>query len=290
MRELPPQIVERMKTMTPKQKQEVIDYFRRNDEEEIRLKNKGGMLTPPLKEVRPATSKDIPETIKRPTPSKDIPETIKRPATSKDIPETIKNPLLNYVDEVYTDAVKVKKGLGYVLQTEAKKRNLEKKDLSRLADWANKVGEIESKNIPDSTQNNKEKGIGRGKYQFESTAGSGTAVTARNRFNAWEKENGALDIPKSDRQELEKKDPDFSKLSEQTQDILFFIHHSKHPRTPLTKIAKGTVSPKDAWIKYHWAGKSEDILAKETMWNARFDKGNYKAKLANLANTFVNAI
>lgn len=284
MRELPPQIVERMKTMTPEQQKEVIDYYRRNDEEEVRLKSNRGMMTIPLEEVRPAPSKDIPETIKRPTP-----DTQYTPP-SKDIPETIKNPMLKYVDEVFTDASKVRKGVGYVLEKEAELRDLEKEDLERLTDWANKVAVIESNNIPDRTQDDKENGIGRGKYQFESAAGSGTNKTARNRLKNWEKENGTLDIPKADRKELEKEDPDFSKLSEETQDIIFFIHHSKHELTPLTKIAKGTFDPKDAWIKYHWAGSPKDKAARETKWDSLFDEGNYKAKLANLANTFVNAI
>ena len=158
-----------------------------------------------------------------------------------------------------------------VLQTEAEKRNLSKKDLSRLRNWALNVGHIESDNNYTRTQNDDPEGIGRGKYQFENSKGSGTAKTAANRIQNWEKINGSLDISKEDRAELSKEDPDFSKLSEDVQDAAFIIHHSLHPGTPLTQIAKGSFPQAEAWVRYHWAGPETDAQSKYDMWNKRID-------------------
>ena len=272
---IPPRMLKRMETMTEEQRKEVIAYFKRNDEEEIRLA--GGAKNPPVDSIIPPPSTEIPETLRRPSTKPN--EYIKKPDAVGD-----------YVEDVYSDVLKDNKDVvSTVLKTEAKNRGLNTSDVTRLMQFANDVAEVESENIVDRTQNDKADGIGRGKYQFERT-GSKTAKTAANRFFNWEKENNiSLDIPKKDREELKKDAPDFSKLSEDTQDSVFYIHHSKHPRTPFTEIAKGKYDPKEAWINFHWSGNPENKASKEKLWNARI-QGGLKNQLALAANTFVNAI
>jgi len=175
-----------------------------------------------------------------------------------------------------------------VLKVEADSRKLGEAELTNLLGFARKVGEIESNNIPDRKQDDSEKGIGRGKYQFEGKGGSNAAKTAANRLKQWENKNEALPIPKADRVELSKDSPDFSKLSEDTQDALFFINLSVGEGIPFTDIAKGKVSNKEAWLKYHWAGSDEDRPAKESMWDSRFN--NSLLKRAQAAKTFPEAL
>lgn len=177
---------------------------------------------------------------------------------------------------------------GTVLKKEAERRNLGDAEVARLKEWANNVAELESNNNPSRTQGDSPTGIGRGKYQFEK-GGSNTAKVAANRFMNWEKANGTVKIPEEDRKELQKESPDFSVLSEDTQDAVFFIHHSLHPLTPITKIAEGTYPQKDAWIDFHWAGSEKERPKKEKMWDDRISKVR-DAKRAAIANTFPEAM
>lgn len=280
---IPANVIERMKSMTPEQRQEVIAYYKRNDEEEKRIAARRTQKTP-VDELKVEPTKKLSQYIKRPSTAPN--ENIKRPEKT------------DYVAELYESSTKPKdlSPAAKVLQTESKKRNLKKEDVKRLRTWAENVADLESEGIPDRLQNDSENGIGRGKYQFEvqrdvngKKVGSGTAKTAANRFFNWEEENGKLNIPKKDREELKKDMPDFSKLSEETQDAVFFIHHSLHPRTPLSEIAKGEYDPKEAWVNFHWAGNPEEAPSKRNMWDSRIENKT-TAKLANLANTFIQAI
>lgn len=280
---IPANVIERMKSMTPEQRQEVIAYYKRNDEEEKRIAARRTQKTP-VEELKVEPTKKLSQYIKRPSTVPN--ENIKRPKK------------IDYVSELYESSTKPKNlsPAAKVLQTEAKKRNLTKEEVKRLRKWANNVAEVESEGIANRLQNDSENGIGRGKYQFEiqknvngEKVGSGTAKTAANRFFNWEKQNGKLNIPKKDREELKKDMPDFSKLSENTQDAVFFIHHSLHPQTPLSKIAKGNYDPKEAWINFHWAGDDKKAPAKRNMWDSRIENKRI-AKIANLANTFIQAI
>jgi len=82
---IPPHMIERMKTMTPEKRREVIEYFRRNDEEEKRLAQRRNTKRP-IDEIDPRTPVDQLKS----QPSTKIPETIKRPSTSPN--EFIKRP------------------------------------------------------------------------------------------------------------------------------------------------------------------------------------------------------
>lgn len=282
---IPPHMIKRMKTMSPEQRKEVIAYFKRNDEEEVRLAARKQQKTPVDKlneKVAPIEPAAAP---KKPPASPN--EYIKRA-----------DPVGDYVEEIYTEAMKPteESPVAQVLRVEANMRSLEREDLERLKEWANSVAEIESNNIPDRKQGDSETGIGRGKYQFEikkevdgKTVGSGSAITAAQRLKNWEEKNGKLNIPEEDRKELAKDIPDFSKLTEPTQDAIFFIHHSLKENVPLTAIAKGEYDPKEAWLNFHWAGDKEDRLAKSLMWDARISD-SYLSKAANVAKTFIGAL
>lgn len=177
-----------------------------------------------------------------------------------------------------------------VLRTEAKERDLNADDVARLLTLSRKVGEIESNNIPTRTQGDSAEGIGRGKYQFETEKGSNAARTAANRLLQWESKHKSLDLSKEERTELLKNSPDFSKLSEDAQDALFIINLSIAEGVPLTDIAKGKISDKEAWLAYHWAGSEDKRASKEQMWDSRFSEQAQLDKRANTAKTFVDAL
>ena len=175
--------------------------------------------------------------------------------------------------------------LDQVLGIEAKKRQLDDKDLINLKSFMNNVGEIESNNIPDRYQNDSEDSAGRGKYQFENEKGSNAAKTAANRLAQWEKANGELDISKKEREELSKPSPNFAALSEEVQDALFLINMSLAPKVPFSDIAKGKIPQKEAWLKYHWAGSEEEAPKKARMWDMRQMKNKAKQ-----AKTFISSL
>jgi len=164
-----------------------------------------------------------------------------------------------------------------VLGVEQQSRNLSVDDIDRLVAWASQVGEIESNNIPDRKQS--DGGPGRGKYQYEldDGVGAGANLTARQRLENWEKSRGVeLPIPPEDRAILSSDNPDFSLLSEDTQDALFIVDKALAPDVPVSDIAQGNVDPMDAWIKYHWRGSDEEVAAKQQMWNERFGRSKKK--------------
>ena len=181
-----------------------------------------------------------------------------------------------------------------VLSVEAQERNLAPEEIERLKYFASQVAEIESNNKADRQQGDDPSLPGKGKYQFETNAkgGSNSAFTANNRLRNWEKRFGSLPIPEKDRKELQKKSPDFSRLSEDTQDALFFINLSQHETAPLTELAKGKIANKNMWLDFHWAGgknSPELIPEKEEMWDKRFRSSTLNQR-ALTANTFPEAM
>ena len=155
-----------------------------------------------------------------------------------------------------------------LLAKEARKRNWNPDQISVFENWRNSVGQIESNNIPTRTQGDSPKGIGRGKYQYETSKGSATNKTATNRLKSFLKKNNfsIKDLPESDRKVLSKGDPDFSLLSEDTQDIIFLADKSEAPETKLNDLVSGAISPDDAWIKWHWKGSKKEAEKKREQW------------------------
>ena len=169
-------------------------------------------------------------------------------------------------------APKVKGLFGKALSAIADTRGWNPQDSNNLINFMGKVAEIESNSIVDRKQGDSEDGIGRGKYQFETSKGSGASKTAANRLFRGLPKLGidVSEIPEADRAELASDDPDFSKLSEDVQDLAFLVDKAEAGGVDLTAIAKGEISPADAWLTTHWKGSEEEAPGKLAMWQERF--------------------
>ena len=161
---------------------------------------------------------------------------------------------------------------GKALSSIASTRGWNPQDANNLIDFMGKVAEIESNGIVDRKQSDSEDGIGRGKYQFETSKGSGASKTAANRLFRGLPKLGidVNEIPEADRAELASDDPDFSKLSEDVQDLAFLVDKAEAGGVDLTAIAKGEISAADAWLTTHWKGSEEEAPSKLAMWQERF--------------------
>ena len=145
-----------------------------------------------------------------------------------------------------------------------------------LVKHSNDVAEIESRNNAAAIQKIKrdgqfvDDGPGRGKYQYETSKGSGANKTAITRYKEFYKKNN-LKIPDEYEILLSEKDVDFSKLPEELQNDIFYADKNEG-LIPLDDLASGKLTSKEAWLKYHWAGKEKDRPKKEIMWDERFLK------------------
>lgn len=198
-----------------------------------------------------------------------------------------------YTDFTHTDKDQESKGsnetsnftmpqglLGKALGNIANTRNWEQEDVGTVLDFMDRVADIESNNVVNRTQGDSKNGIGRGKYQFELSTGSGANKTAVNRlFQAMPSLGVALDdIPLADKQILVSEDPDFSKLSEDVQDLVFIADKFQAGDTDLDAIAKGDMSLKDAWLDTHWKGDAADRDEKSAMWDERFKNASESSR------------
>jgi hypothetical protein len=166
---------------------------------------------------------------------------------------------------------------GKALRAIADTRGWDPQDSNNLINFMDKVAEIESNGIVDRKQGDSEDGIGRGKYQFETSKGSGASKTTANRLFTGLPKLGidVSEIPEADRAELSSNDPDFSKLSEDVQDLAFLVDKAEADGVDLTAIAKGEIPAADAWLTTHWKGSEEEAPGKLAMWQERF--GNEEA-------------
>jgi hypothetical protein len=157
-----------------------------------------------------------------------------------------------------------------LLEKEAERRQWTPEETSVFEQWRNSVGEIESNNIPSRVQGDDPKGYGRGKYQYEVARGkgSGTNKTALNRLKKFLKryESDLSMLPKADQRELKKDDPDFARLTEDTQDLLFLADKSEAPESNLNALVQGKIPLDDAWIQWHWKGNPKEVPVKKQMW------------------------
>ena len=161
------------------------------------------------------------------------------------------------------------------LQATADKRGWTPEQVDAFNKWRTAVGQVESNNIPTRTQGDKPDGIGRGKYQFELSTGSGASKTAANRVVNYLPKIGVdfNSLPEGDRKILMSDDPDFSKLSEDSQDLAFLSHHAMAPNSNLNALVSGEVTPGEAWADWHWAGSPDERATKLEMWN---NNSNYQ--------------
>lgn len=135
-----------------------------------------------------------------------------------------------------------------------------------LLDYARRVAEVESNGDPAACQIGG--GPGRGKYQFElMDGGSGAAAVARTRLGRFQYRHGIhFDFTAQDMAVLRADDLDCSKLSEDAQDALFIANADGHPKFRLDDLVSGRVCFEDAWIRYHWAGGSDQERARREHW------------------------
>jgi len=154
-----------------------------------------------------------------------------------------------------------------LLEKEAKKRDWTPEQVAVFEQWRNNVGQIESNNNPSIKQVGG--GPGRGKYQYELKAGgSGANIDAVTRLKRYLKKNGLSlsDLPYSDHLELMTDDPDFSKLSSDTQDMIFLADKSLSANTPLNDLVAGAIGQDEAWAQWHWKGAAENKQSKLDQW------------------------
>ena len=142
------------------------------------------------------------------------------------------------------------------------KRNYSDEEISVLKRHADYVANAESDNIANRIQMGG--GPGRGKYQYElsteNKSGQQGAKTAVNRYINFKKDK-KLTLTEEDKQLMQDKNPDFSKLSEDMQDAIFYADKAMG-KMPVTDLVKGNLSQEDAWADYHWAGNPEERQTK----------------------------
>ena len=176
------------------------------------------------------------------------------------------------VDKDTTEDVDKTVDYNKVLFTVAKDRGWDEQGILNFDNFRNQVGAVESNNIYDRLQGDSEKGIGRGAYQYETSKGSGTNSTAVTRLKKVLKDTGYdfSNLPKEDLAILRTEDPDFSKVSPPTQDLLFLADKLQHPTFAVNDLAEGKLSPMDAWLDYHWSGSKKERPNKVALWNRTF--------------------
>lgn len=162
------------------------------------------------------------------------------------------------------------------LNAVAEKKGLSGEQIGRLDAAVRRTGYVESKNDPTALQGGG--GPGRGEFQFETSAGSGAGKTAANRAKSFEKKYGSLNLSEEDRKELNKKDPDFSKISQDGQRaILIADWVMKTPGDEVGAVARGEMPMEDFWLDYHWAGSAEDKEQKRSQW--RREMADYERRV-----------
>lgn len=132
----------------------------------------------------------------------------------------------------------------------------------------------ESAGTMDPTIKQKGGGPGRGKYQFEEGKNAGGKLAVTHTFNYLTKNK--LPIPKWLKDLNNQDSVDFSKLSEEQQDILFLGHYKEHPKADFNKVVTGKESIVDFWGKYHQT--QNDPIKKAKFLN---DMERYDAQMNN---------
>jgi len=127
---------------------------------------------------------------------------------------------------------------------------------------------IESGNIADRKQDDKEDGLARGKYQYEPES----AKTALNRFKNWYESTKPFKLEGAYEEairRLEEKDYDFSTLDPDYQDVFNLINHQQNPKTSMADLSSGKISSMDFWINYHATLKGTTRDKRIEEWQSR---------------------
>ena len=142
-----------------------------------------------------------------------------------------------------------------ILQAIQRARGFSDEEMEKLKEYSTSVGYTESDNIADRAQESG--GPGRGKYQYELSTekGSGANKTALQRYENFLTKH-KLEMNARDLEIINSKNLDFSTLSEDEQDAIFYADQAMG-NLPLADLVSGKLSFDDAWYTYHYAGKDE---------------------------------
>jgi hypothetical protein len=127
---------------------------------------------------------------------------------------------------------------------------------------------IESGNIVDRKQGDKEDGLARGKYQYEPKS----AKTALNRFKNWYESTRPFKLEgayEEANRRIAEEDYDFSTLDEDYQDVFNLINHQQNPKTSMADLSSGKISSMDFWINYHATLKGTTRDKRIEEWQSR---------------------
>jgi len=171
-----------------------------------------------------------------------------------------------------------------VLEKIAAKKGWGGKEIRKFKHFAASVAQIESLNNPQAHQSGG--GPGRGKFQFEIAAGKGSGgnKVAVNRYKNFVKDNPDFKDVMTEKEwaVLNSEDPDFSLLSGDAQDVMFYVNHYAHPRHKIDDTVSGKKSMRDAWLDYHWAGGDDnpDRPARKHHWDSEMQ--SWETKIGGL--------
>ena len=140
-------------------------------------------------------------------------------------------------------------------------------EIQELKNYGSSVALVESDRKPSAVQivAGKAVGAGRGKYQYEvsineldsTLGGSGANKTALQRYKNFHKMYN-IPLTARDQEIINEIDNnlDFSTLSEQEQDAIFYADQAMGSLS-LKDLVTGKISYNDAWYTTHYAGKDE---------------------------------
>jgi len=127
---------------------------------------------------------------------------------------------------------------------------------------------IESGDIADRKQGDKEDGLARGKYQYEPES----AKTALNRFKNWYESTKPFRLEgayEEANRRLIEKDYDFSTLDEDYQDVFNLINHQQNPETSMADLSSGKTSSMNFWMNHHATLKGTTKAKRIEEWESR---------------------
>ena len=127
---------------------------------------------------------------------------------------------------------------------------------------------IESGNIADRKQGDREDGLARGKYQYEPES----AKTALTRYKNWHEKTKPFNLDGAYEEairRLKEKDYDFSTLDPDYQDVFNLINHQQNPKTSMADLSSGKISSMDFWINYHATLKGTTRDKRIEEWQSR---------------------
>tara|TARA_R110000868_G_scaffold255828_3_gene512495 strand:+ start:3564 stop:4421 length:858 start_codon:yes stop_codon:yes gene_type:complete len=244
------------------------EYRKRNDAEELSLALKGKI---PLADVKAAyTGMLSPNQPAYTAPKRmNVDDLVSNPIKTEALTEQAEYRTRNDAEELRLSQdgkIPIRPAYDNILKLLQDKKKLTDEEIARLDASLRRVAHVESKG--DATAHQLGGGPGRGLFQFENASGSGSSATAAVRVKTFEKLYGPLGLTTADTKELNKDNPDFSKISADGQKAITLANWTiKTSGDTVGDLARGTIPLKDFWIKHHWAGKEKDVDQKGRQWD-----------------------